>query len=287
MVSELKVTTRTGLVLIGRLFHSPAAKTVLILVTGVEGNIYNNPFYSVIGHQLQQQKVDLVVAHTRDAFNVTNAVNQINGRQETYGAFDEYFQDGDDDVAAYVNFAMQHRYAHLILGGQSLGANKVIHYLANHPEAPIEHFIFMSPVNLAVLRKKIGRGQRSVIQEMVNAGRNEERLPFRLFRWLTSTAGNANRWLTDNTLDNVHFDHRGNFSQLKAITKSGAFLIGENDHFTGGDPATYLRTLNRQMATAQQNQLILIRKASHIYRNHEQEVSADISNLLKNWHVLG
>ncbi len=75
MVSELKVTTRTGLVLIGRLFHSPAAKIVLILVTGVEGNIYNNPFYSVIGHQLQQQKVDLVVAHTRDAFNVTNAVN--------------------------------------------------------------------------------------------------------------------------------------------------------------------------------------------------------------------
>lgn len=287
MVRELKVTTRTGLVLNGRLFHSTAAKTVLILVTGVEGNIYNNPFYSVIGYQLQQQKVDLVVAHTRDAFNVTNAVNQITGRQETYGAVDEYFQDGDDDVAAYVNFAMQHRYAHLILGGQSLGANKVIHYLANHPEAPIEHFLFMSPVNLAVLRKKIGRGQRSIIQEMVNAGRDEERLPFRLFRWLTSTAGNANRWLTDNTLDNVHFDPRSNFSQLKAITKSGAFLIGENDHFTGGDPATYLRTLNRQMVTAQQNRLILIRKASHIYRNREQEVSAEISNLLKKWHIVG
>ncbi len=287
MVRELKVTTRTGLVLNGRLFHSTAAKTVLILITGVEGNIYNNPFYSVIGHQLQQQKVDLVVAHTRDAFNVTNAVNQVTGRQETYGAFDEYFQDGDDDVAAYVNFAMQQHYAHLILGGQSLGANKVIHYLANHPEAPIEHFLFMSPVNLAVLRKKIDRGQRSVIQEMVNAGRDEERLPFRLFRWLTSTAGNANRWLTDNTLDNVHFDPRGNFSQLKAITKSGAFLIGENDHFTGGDPATYLRTLNHQMVTAEQNRLIFIQNASHIYRNREQEVSAAISNLLKNWHILG
>ena len=40
MVRELKVTTRTGLVLNGRLFHSAAAKTVLILVTGVEGNIF-------------------------------------------------------------------------------------------------------------------------------------------------------------------------------------------------------------------------------------------------------
>lgn len=287
MVRELKVPTRTGLVLSGRLFQSATATTVLILVTGVEGNIYNNPFYSVIGRQLQQQNVDLIVAHTRDAFNVTNAVNQITGRRETYGAFNEFFQDGDDDVAAYLNFALQHHYAQILLGGQSLGANKVIHYLANHPAAPIEHFLFMSPVNLAVLRKKIGRGQRSVIQEMVKTGRDEERLPFRLFRWLTSTAGNANRWLTDNTLDNVHFDPRSDFSQLKAITKSGAFLIGENDHFTGGNPATYLRTLNHQMVTAQQNQLILIRKASHIYRNREQEVSAEISNLLKNWHVLG
>lgn len=286
MVRELKVATRTGLVLSGRLFHSSSAAAVLILVTGVEGNIYNNPFYSVIGRQLQQQNVDLVVAHTRDAFNMTHAVNQVTGRQETYGAFDEYFRDSDEDVEAYVNFATQQSYTHIILGGQSLGANKVIHYLAKHPSAPIEHFLFMSPVNLAVLRKKIGLGQWGVIQKMVNDGRDGELLPFRLFRWLSSTAGNANRWLTDKTLDNVHFDSRGGFSQLKAIEKSGAFLIGTNDHFTGGNPVVYLQILNRQMMIAERNRLIFIREASHIYRNREQEVSLEISNLLKYWHIL-
>lgn len=188
MLRSLIVSTATGTRLKGNIFKAPAAKTVVILITGVEGNIQNNPFYTVIGKKLAPLGIDLVVGHTRDAFNRVTMVNQLTRKREVYGAFNEDFRDSNEDVGAYLKFAKNAGYRQIILGGQSLGANKVIHYLANHPQAPVDKFLLLSPVNVEVLRRSISQSQRQVIKQWLADGNQNKLLPFRLFRWLSSTA---------------------------------------------------------------------------------------------------
>lgn len=282
MLQALEVTTNTGTVLNGRRFHSPQATAAVILITGVEGNIYNNPFYTTIGKTLEGQGIDLIVAHTKDAFNSTTMMNRQTRQPETYGAFNEDFTVSDDDVAAYVTFAEQH-YQKIILGGQSLGANKVIHYLSTHPQAPITRFLLMSPVNIDVMRGSIPQWQRDKISEMVQNGAAAQRLPFKLFRWLSATATTGQRWLSDDTLNNVHPDRDGDFSQIASIQHRGALLIGTRDHFTGGQPRQYLLTINDHFQSPDENQVIYIANAGHIYRQHEDEVATKVLTTVERW----
>ncbi|WP_295730429.1 alpha/beta hydrolase [uncultured Limosilactobacillus sp.] len=283
MLKTLTVITKTGTPLTGRIFKHPHAQTVVILVTGIEGNIQNNPFYTVIGKKLTASGIDLIVVHTRDAFNQTNVFNQLTGQREVYGSFNEDFQDTNGDVGAYLDYAVAAGYQSIILGGQSLGANKVIHFLADHPEAPVDKFLLMSPVNVDVLRRNISYRQRAVIKQRLADGRANQRLPFNLFRWLSSTALTAHRWLTDDTLNNVHPGQQGDFSQLRRINYTGALLIGTRDHFTGGSPVHYLANINSYLPTAADNKLIYIQHAGHIYRQRENVVADKILALLTKW----
>ncbi|MBB1080457.1 DUF1749 domain-containing protein [Limosilactobacillus sp. STM2_1] len=286
MLGALEVSTKTGTVLKGNIFKTPGSQTVVILITGVEGNIRNNPFYTVIGKKLQQEKVDLIIGHTRDAFNRVAAFNAKTKVKEIYGAFDEDFGKSDDDVEAYLTYARNAGYSHIILGGQSFGANKVIHYLANHHSTNIEHFLLMSPVDVEVLRKSITNRQRQIIDEYLVNGDDNKILPFRMFRWLTSTAINAKRWLDDDTLNNVHAANDGDFSQLEHVNYNGAMLIGMYDRFAGNSPKRYLENLNAHLLNKSENTLIYIPNTGHIYSHQEERVAQEIKKLLKNWRLL-
>lgn len=287
MLQRLNVTTQTGMVLNGCIFKAKAAKTAVILITGVEGNIHNNPFYTTIGKQLETVGVDLVVAHTRDAFNRVTEFNKISKKRETYGSFNEDFNNSDDDVEAYLRFAYQRGYQHIVLGGQSLGANKVIHYLATHPNARIDKFLLLSPVNVETMRQDINLKQRQVISDWIKEGKASQLLPFRLFRWLSSTARTGSYWLTDDTLNNVHPESNGDFSQLESIQHCGALVIGTHDRFPGGNPVHYLKNINDHIPTKKKNQLIYMRNAGHIYRHQEKVLAQMILRLLNQWQSDG
>lgn len=285
MLKALEVSTKTGTVLKGNIFKTTGAQTVVILITGVEGNIRNNPFYTVIGKKLEQEKVDLIIGHTRDAFNRVTAFNVKTKEKEVYGAFDEDFGISDDDVEAYLVYTQNAGYSHVVLGGQSFGANKVIHYLANHHNTKVEHFLLMSPVDVAVLRKSVTNRQRQIIDEYLSNGDDDKILPFRLFRWLKSTVTNAKRWLDDDTLNNVHAANDGDFSQLERVNYNGAMLIGMYDRFAGNSPKRYLENLNAHLPNKNKNELIYIPNTGHIYRHQEEKVAQEIKGLLEKWQL--
>ncbi len=276
MKQNLKVVMNDGTPLVGVRFRTPQAKTVFIAMTGVGGNIRSNRFYTNIGNTLNKSGLDFIVGHALDAFNYVKAINEKTKKKQIYGADFDTFQKTDDEVQAYLNFAQMH-YQHILLGGQSLGANKVIHYLANHPDSPAEKFILMSPINVDALRDRISSQQRKYIINAIKNGEAKEWMPFKLFRWQKGTNQTGWNWLKDNTLNNTSFD----FSQLRAIRHSGAFLIGTHDGFTRTNPVRYLKTINQQMRTAKENKLIFIDNASHIYRGKEQEVANAITDLIK------
>lgn len=283
MMKKLNVPTKRGTVLNGVLFEAQSADTVVIAITGIHGNFYSNPFYYNFGDTLNGGNIDFIYAQTNDALGKIDTVNAKTGQPEIIGSFKEVFNDTDEDIAAYLDYADQSGYKHIILAGHSLGANKVIYYLSRHHDQRVEHFLLLSPANLTHMTSDTSEREKQIVKQMVETGHGQEFLPFYFMGWLPCYADTAYQWLFTDILNNVHVEKDGDFSQCASITHTGALLIGTYDRFTYGDPAGFLKNINDHMPSAAQNKLIFIEKTGHTYQQKEQEVADAILDLVRDW----
>lgn len=284
-MERLAIATQRGSVLTGVLFDSLKKKssTVVINITGIHGNFYSNPFYVNIGNTLSKAGIDFIYAQTADAFGEIPTVNVKTGRKELIGSWNEDFNNTDDDIEAYLNFAYKQGYQNVILAGHSLGANKVIYYLSRHHDKRIKQFILLSPANLKYLTSIVTEEEKKAILNQRQRGNGNQRMPFQLLGWIPGTANTDYQWVFDNILDNVHVDPCSDFSQVESIEQSGAMFIGTYDRFTEGDPAHFLQTINSHMKTARQNVLVYIPKTGHTYQQKEQQLANKLLKVLQKW----
>lgn len=283
---RLDVPTKRGVVLNGVLFRPEekrTADTVMIAITGIHGNFYSNPFYYNIGDTLNYGNIDFIYAQTNDAFGQIRTVNVNTGKEELIGSWNERFSYTDEDIEAYLDFAEGEGYAHIILAGHSLGANKVIYYLSRHHDPRVEHFFLLSPANLTHMMSGVTEREKQMIREQVECGEGQKMLPFPFMGWVDCIANTAWDWQFSGLLNNVHTEKDGDFSQAGQITHTGALLVGTYDNFTDGDPAEFLRNLNDHMPRAGDNQLIYIEKTGHTYQMKHQELADDILRQLHEW----
>ena len=283
---RLDVPTKRGVVLSGVLFRPRQERTtdtVMIAITGIHGNFYSNPFYYNIGDTLNDGGIDFIYAQTNDAFGQIQTVNLNTGKEELIGSWNERFSYTDEDIDAYLTFAENEGYKHIILAGHSLGANKVIYYLSRHHDEGVEHFFLLSPANLTYMMSGVTEREKQEILAQVERGDGDEMLPFPFMGWVECIANTAYDWQFSGLLDNVHTAKDGDFSQAEKITHTGALMVGTYDNITDGDPAEILRNLNAHMPTAAQNKLIFIEKTGHAYQMKNQEVAEDILRQLQEW----
>ena len=286
MMFRLNVPTKRGVVLNGVLFRpeeKKAADTVMIAITGIHGNFYSNPFYYNIGDTLKAGGVDFIYAQTNDAFGQIRTVNVHTRKEELIGSWNERFSYTDEDVEAYLDWAEEEGYEHIILAGHSLGANMVIYYLSRHHDPRVEHFFLLSPANLTHKMSEVTQWEKQMISEQVERGDGDKMLPFPFMGWVDCIANTAWDWQFSGLLNNVHTARDGDFSQAAQITHTGALLVGTYDNFTDGDPAEFLRNLNNHMPTAKKNTLIFIEKTGHTYQMKHQEVADRILKQLQDW----
>lgn len=284
MKQELNIPTRRGSVLNGVLFASEKkADTVLIAITGIHGNFYSNPFYYNIGDTLSAAGIDFIYAQTCDAFGLIETKNVRTGEKEVIGSWNEDFRNVDDDLEAYLNYAKTSGYKRIVLAGHSLGANKVLWYLSRHHDAPIDHFLLLSPANLDAMMAGVTSQEKDYIREIVDEGRGEQMLPFYFMGWVECVARTAWQWLFTHWLNNVHLTDEADWSVTEGVRHTGALLIGTYDNFAGGDPVSFLERINRHIPTATQNKLIFIEKTGHTYQMKHQEVADDILKLMQDW----
>ncbi|MBQ8969677.1 MAG: alpha/beta fold hydrolase [Bacteroidaceae bacterium] len=283
-MKELKIETKRGVLLDGVLFAADGgADTVLICITGIHGNFYSNPFYYNIGDTLSAAGIDFIYAQTNDAFGAIRTMNTHTGREEIIGSWNERFRLADEDIEAYLDYAAQQGYRHIILAGHSLGANKVIYYLSRHHTPRVEHFLLLSPANLDYMTASVTPQQREIIRQLYDRGHAAEMLPFLLMGWVECTVGTAYDWVHSGLLNNVHTSPDGDFGQVSQITHTGALLIGTYDNFTDGDPSGFLRNINSHIPTAAHNRLLFIERTGHTYQQKHQEVADKILQLIRDW----
>lgn len=123
-VKKLDVPTKRGTVLNGVLFSSKNADTVLIAITGIHGNFYSNPFYYNIGDTMNAAGMDFIYAQTNDAFGQIQTYNVKTGNREVIGSWNEDFNFTEEDIEAYLDYAENAGYKHIILAGHSLGQTR-------------------------------------------------------------------------------------------------------------------------------------------------------------------
>lgn len=283
-MKELKIKTKRGTLLDGVLFSAnKISDTVLIAITGIHGNFFSNPFYYNIGNTLTQAGIDFIYAQTNDAFGIIRTQNVRSGQEEIIGSWNERFEQTEEDVASYLDYAESQGYKHIILAGHSLGANKVIYYLSRHHDPRVEHFLLLSPANLDYMTASVTPSQRQVIRLLYERGESKQMLPFLLMGWVKCTVGTAYDWIWSGLLNNVHTSPNDDFSQVSQITHTGALLIGTYDNFTDGDPSGFLRNINSHMPTADKNQLLFIERTGHTYQQKQQELADKILQTITDW----
>lgn len=253
----------------------------MIAITGIHGNFYSNPFYYNIGDTLSKNGIDFIYAQTCDAFSEIETFNKKTNQTEIIGSWNERFFLAEEDIVAYINFA-EKNYKNIFLAGHSLGANKIIYYLSRNFDTRVKKFILLSPANVSYMTKNVSAAEKKIIQKYIDYGQGEKVLPFYFMGWVICTANTASDWLSK-ILNNVHVEADGDFSQIKKIRHSGALLIGTLDNFTCGNPVDFLKNINKNFQTAEQNKLIFIEKTGHTYQQKNQEVADKILNLIQSW----
>ena len=166
MMFRLNVPTKRGSILNGVLFRQEGrtiTDTVMIAITGIHGNFYSNPFYYNIGDTLNSGNIDFIYAQTNDAFGQIETVNVNTGEKEIIGSWNERFSYTDEDIDAYLTWASEEGYEHIILAGHSLGANKVIYYLSHNHDSRVEHFFLLSPANLTYMMSQVTAQEKQMI----------------------------------------------------------------------------------------------------------------------------
>ena len=99
------VPKERGSVLAGTLFPvscatGQLARTVVIAITGIHGNLYTNPFYDNVGDTLNDAGIDFVYAQTCDAFCQMRSVDVNTKKEVLIGSWNERFYYAVDDVRA-------------------------------------------------------------------------------------------------------------------------------------------------------------------------------------------
>lgn len=280
-MQEVQAATKRGPYLDGALFHADGADTIVIGITGIHGNFYSNPFYYVFGDVLTKCHIDFLYAQTNDAFGQIETRDAKTGKPALIGSYNENFADIDDDIEAWLKFAQEGGYRRLILAGHSLGANKVIYYLARHPDAPCEHFILLSPADVGYLLKVVSEKEKRIIQAMMEQGRQSQLLPFPILGWIQCLASTGYQWVFANPLNNVQ--PGGDFSQLERIHKTGAIIIGGYDRFTEHDPEGFIANINRHMPSRENNILVVIPGTGHTCQQKEKETAEAIRDIVLYW----
>ncbi|MBQ8458615.1 DUF1749 domain-containing protein, partial [bacterium] len=256
-MKELQVETKRGILLDGVLFNNTQnPDTVMITITGIHGNFYSNPFYYNFGDTLNSANIDFIYAQTNDAFGQIRTMNVKTKQEEIIGSWNEDFNYTDEDIEAYLDFAENKGYKHIILAGHSLGANKVIYYLSRHNDKRVEHFFLLSPANIKHLLSVVTEQEKEFIKKMVESGNGNKLLPFELLGWIQCIGKTAYGWVFNNILDNVFVERDSNFSQVEKIQHTGALLIGTYDNFTYGDPRGFLENINNHFPNKDENKLI-------------------------------
>ena len=271
----LKIVTPRGLELKGAIFGDNKNDVVLIMLTGICSNIFQNELLYSTGKLLSQNGITCIIAHAHDSFSCFVYSDFSTGKQKHAGTFNDDFNQVYEDVETYVKYAKKEmEFKNIILGGHSLGSNKIIHYLGNTPDNFVDYFIVSSPVDIMHWWNVMPNIDKcfEIAKSWVDKGNGDDILPFLFGGFSPMTANTVLGFYNADNLKNCPvISGKGETQSLYNIKPNGTFIIGSRDSVTGNSPKQFMETLNSWTKYPEHNQVIEVENASHIFYGMHEE----------------
>ena len=285
----IRVNTKRGLELKGAIWNSSSSDTVVILMSGICSNVFQNDLIPSTGEILSQNNIACIAGQAMDAFSFfcysdINLKKQVN----TGVVFDD-FSVAYEDVESYIKYAKELGFKNIILAGHSLGSNKIINYLGNTPDNFVKYFIVTAPIDLGHWWRVMPNIDvcLKLAEQFVTEGRNKDILPY-LFGGFSPMSAESvlNFYNADNLKNCPVISNDGETDSLYSIKINGAFVIGENDSLTGGDPRGFIEKINSYCRHPEKNKTIVIKDGSHIFYGKHREYAEVMLKLVKDSDLL-
>lgn len=280
----IDVPTKRGLILRSVMYEAEKSDTIMILMTGICSNIFNNRLLQSTGEQLSANGISYIVGQAMDAFSVLHFSNIKTKTQELKGVALDDFSVINDDIDGYIDYAKSLGYKNIILGGHSLGSNRVIYYLSQNPDSYIKRFILSGPVDLTDMLNVMTKPEQfELAKKFVDEGRGDEILPF-LFGGFSPMSANTmiNNWYDNKIYKNCPFiSGNGETGSLSKINIPGLILIGEKDSCAGSNPFEFAKKINDCMQSSSKNKIVILEGAGHIFYNKHNEYAEQILEYIK------
>lgn len=275
----IRVKTPRGLELKGAMWGSDRMNTVVIMMSGICSNVFQNDLLTSTGGLLNKNNIAFIAGHAMDAFSCIAYSDFSTGKQKYTGVVYDDFSLVYEDVEAYVKFARDLGFKNIILAGHSLGSNKIIHYLGNTSDNFVDYFIVSAPVDLAHWFEVMPNVKECIelAKKFVDENRGTEILPYLFGGFSPMSAETVLSFYNAFNLKNCPvISNNGETASLFNIKVNGSFVIGEKDSLTDGNPEGFMVKLNSYCKHPERNQVIVIPDASHIFYGKDKEYAQTI-----------
>ena len=280
----LRIRTQRGLELKGAIFDGGSRENVLIMLSGICSNVFQNDLLSATGELLSKNGITCIIAHAMDSFSCLAYSDFSTGKQKYTGVVFDDFSVVYEDVESYVKYAKKEGYKNIILAGHSLGSNKIIHYLGNTPDDFVDYFIVSSPIDIMHWWKIMPDIDRcfNLAKQFVDENRGNDILPY-MFGGFSPMSANAvlGFYHADNLKNCPVISGIGETNSLYSIKPKGSFVIGSKDSVVGGDAEGFMNKLNALTKHPYNNQVIVVPDASHIFYNKHNEYASTILDCIQ------
>lgn len=275
----IRVKTPRGIELKGAMWGSDRMNTVVIMMSGICSNVFQNDLLTSTGGLLSKNNIAFIAGHAMDAFSCIAYSDFSTGKQKYTGVVYDDFSLVYENVEAYVKFARDLGFKNIILAGHSLGSNKIIHYLGNTSDNFVDYFIVSAPVDLAHWFEVMPNVKECIelAKKFVDENRGTEILPYLFGGFSPMSAETVLSFYNAFNLKNCPvISNNGETASLFNIKVNGSFVIGEKDSLTDGNPEGFMVKLNSYCKHPERNQLIVIPDASHIFYGKDKEYAQTI-----------
>ena len=285
----ISVQTPRGLILKGAMWGDTSMNTVVIMMSGICSNVFQNELLPEAGKVLSENEIAFIAGQTMDAFSFISYSNTKTGKQTTTGVVTDDFSMSYEDVESYVKYAKDLGFKKIILAGHSLGSNRVIHYLANTADNYVNNFIISAPVDLRHFFNIIPDKEiyLETAQKFIDEGRGKDILPFAFMGFSPMTANTLLAFYNAENLKNCPvISDDGETRSLSQMKVNGAFIIGACDSMTNKDAEGFIRKINSYCKNPKKNRIVVVPNASHIYYAKHNEHACAVLDCVKSFECI-
>lgn len=282
----VSIQTPRGLILKGAMWGDTSMNTVVIMMSGICSNVFQNELLPEAGKVLSKNGIAFIAGQATDAFSFISYSNTKTGKQTTTGVVTDDFSMAYEDVESYVKYAKDLGFKKIILAGHSLGSNRVIHYLANTTDEYVDNFILSAPVDLKHFFDIIPDKEMyfDTAQKFVDEGRGKDILPFAFMGFSPMTANTLLAFYNAENLKNCPvISGDGETRSLSQIKVNGAFIIGACDSMTNKNAEGFIRKINSYCKNPEKNRIVVVPNASHIYYAKHNEHACAVLDCVKSF----